>query len=173
MVDKFLGWRHRHGVKGRTWKTIVQGLEKIGVVNGSDMEIMKKTYAEMEKVMNNTDKALQVMDTSFLNIVRVSYHVVNASLSIGQVLRDLVVMFEKTKGSGNNWCCLVKEKTASSGNGCGSGGGGAKYEVAEALEECNMSVINDMSDDGVLVTLDKYKTNDEVELTTDNSAKLP
>ncbi|RHW71319.1 expression site-associated 11 (ESAG11) protein [Trypanosoma brucei equiperdum] len=175
MVDKFREWRHRHGVKGRTWKAIVQGLEKIGVVNGSDMEIIKKTYAEMEKIMNNTDKALQVMDASFLNIVRVSYHVVNASLSIGQVLRDLVVLFEQTKGSNDNdWCCLVKEKAASSGNGCGSGSGSGsdgKRELASAPEECNMSVTKDMSDDGIFATLDKYKTNQPVELTTDNSTK--
>ncbi|RHW74429.1 expression site-associated 11 (ESAG11) protein [Trypanosoma brucei equiperdum] len=173
MVDKFREWRHRHGVKGRTWKAIVQGLEKIGVVNGSDMEIIKKTYAEMEKIMNNTDKALQVMDSSFLNIVRVSYHVVNASLSIGQVLRDLVVLFEKTKGSDDNdWCCLVKEKTASSGEGsrCGSGGGhDGKHELASAPEECNMSVIKDMSDDGIFATLDKYTNNQEVELTVNAS----
>ncbi|CAJ16696.1 expression site-associated gene 11 (ESAG11) protein, putative [Trypanosoma brucei brucei TREU927] len=172
MVDKFREWRHRHGVKGRTWRAIVQGLEKIGVVNESYMEGIKKTYAEMEKIMNNTDKALQVMDTSFLNIVRVSYHVVNASLSIGQVLRDLVVLFEQTKGSGNNWCCLVKEKTASSGNGCGSGSGSGsdgKHELAEAPEECNMSVTKDMSDYGILATLDKYTNNQDVELTVNAS----
>ncbi|CAJ16717.1 expression site-associated gene 11 (ESAG11) protein, putative [Trypanosoma brucei brucei TREU927] len=166
MVDKFREWRHQHGVKGRTWKAIVQGLEKIGVVNESYMEGIKKTYAKMEKIMNNTDKALQVMDTSFLNIVRVSYHVVNASLSIGQVLRDLVVLFEQTKGSENSWCCLVK--TASSGNGCGSDG---KRELASAPEECNMSVTKDMSDDGVLTTLNNYKTDQPVELTDNNSAK--
>ncbi|AAZ10093.1 expression site-associated gene (ESAG) protein, putative [Trypanosoma brucei brucei TREU927] len=169
MVDKFREWRHRHGVKGRTWKAIVQGLEKIGVVNGSDMENIKKTYVEMEKVMNNTDKAIQLMDTSFLNIVRVSYHVVNASLSIGQVLRDLVVLFEQTKGDKNDWCCLVKEKSAPSENGCGSDDAG--HKAAKAPDECNMSVIKDMSDDGVLAALDKYKTDQRVELTDNNDTK--
>nr|CAB43348.1 ESAG11 protein [Trypanosoma brucei] len=169
MVDKFREWIHRHGVKGRTWKAIVQGLEKIGVVNGSDMENIKKTYVEMEKVMNNTDKAIQLMDTSFLNIVRVSYHVVNASLSIGQVLRDLVVLFEQTKGDKNDWCCLVKEKSASSENGCGSDNAG--HKATKAPDECNMSVIKDMSDDGIFATLDKYKTDQPVELTDNNSTK--
>ncbi|CBH14325.1 expression site-associated gene 11 (ESAG11) protein, putative [Trypanosoma brucei gambiense DAL972] len=171
MVDKFREWRHRHGVKGRTWKAIVQGLEKIGVVNGSEMENIKKTYVEMEKVMNNMDDALQVMDASFLDIVRVSYHVVNASLSIGQVLRDLVVLFEKTKED-NKYCCLVKEKAASAGggNGCGSGGGGnCKYEAADAPNKCNMSFTEDVSDDGVLSVLNKYTADQEVELTVNAS----
>ncbi|SCU65282.1 expression site-associated gene 11 (ESAG11) protein, putative [Trypanosoma equiperdum] len=153
MVDKFREWRHRHGVKGRTWKAIVQGLEKIGVVNGSDMENIKNTYVKMEKVMNNMDEALQVMDASFLDIV--------------------VVLFEKTKEE-SKYCCLVKEKTTSAGgeNGCGSGGGGdCKYEAADAPNKCNMSFTEDYSDDGVLSVLNKYKANQEVELTADNSTK--
>ncbi|EAN76763.1 expression site-associated gene 11 (ESAG11) protein, putative [Trypanosoma brucei brucei TREU927] len=173
MVDKFREWRHRHGVKGRTWKAIVQGLEKIGVVNGSEMKNVKKTYVEMEKVMNNMDNALQVMDASFLDIVRVSYHVVNASLSIGQVLRDLVVLFEKTKDEESKWCCLVKEAGSSGGeNGCGSGGeGNCKYEAVKAPNKCNMSFTEDNSDDGILSVLEKYTANREVELTADNSTK--
>ncbi|CBH18520.1 expression site-associated gene (ESAG) protein,putative [Trypanosoma brucei gambiense DAL972] len=167
-VDEVREWRHRHGVKGRTWKAIVQGLEKIRVVNESYMEGIKKTYGEMEKIMNGTDSALLIMDTSFLSIVRVSYHVVNASESIGQVLRDLVVMFEKTKDEKDSWCCLVKGKEALSDEGCGNGGDGndQKYKMVGIPENCKTSVTVNTTSEGIMTLLKEHERSQEIEFTT-------
>ncbi|CBH08936.1 unnamed protein product [Trypanosoma brucei gambiense DAL972] len=106
----------------------------------------------LRKIMKNIDEPGQVIDASYLNEVRVSNHVVNASLSIGQVLKDLVMVFEQTDVNANG-CCLVNERAVSSENGSVSGGiNDHKRKPAGSPSKCNMSFTEDMPNDGILVT---------------------